>query len=566
MNKRQKLFWVQVSLVFGAALIFSLSSCGRKEMADLILINGTVWTGKTDKPWAEAVAIKGDRILAVGTSEEIRKLVRGKTGSSLDLNQALVLPGFTDSHTHFLEGGLALGSIQLKDAASREEFIARVASQAKKLGPGKWITQGNWDHQQFDPPELPQKEWIDPVTRENPVLISRHDGHMALANSLALSLAKITRETASPPGGEIQKNPLTGEPTGILTDAAIELVSQHVPEPAFAEKVAAAREAVAHAVKYGVTSVHDMGEVFSLEVYEELWRQHELNCRVFLYIPITAIDLWEKLSQRPPSNPDFLRLAGLKGFVDGSLGAATALFFEPYLDQPQNCGLLHNQMYPEGIMEERIRRADQMGLQVAIHAIGDRANSLILDIFEKIMAENGPRERRFRVEHAQHLKLPDMERMARLGVIASVQPYHLADDGRWAERRIGPERARTTYAFRSLLRSGVKLAAGSDWTVAPLDPLTGIWAAVTRQTVDGQHPQGWVPEEKITVEEAVRAYTLGGAYAGFVDDKKGTVEPGKWADLVVLDKNIFTLPADKILEARVLMTIVGGRVVYNAEE
>ncbi len=564
MKNRKKSSVVQVSLLFLAGLILSLISCGRREMADLVLVNGVVWTGKPEKPWAEAVAVKGDKIIAVGTTEKIKKHAGAKTSSFFDLNQALVLPGFADSHTHFLDGGFALRSLQLKDASTKEEFISRVASYAKKVGPGKWITQGNWDHQQFDPPELPRKEWIDPVTRENPVLITRHDGHMALANSLALSLAKITQETPSPPGGEIQKDPRTGEPTGILTDAAIELVSQHIPQPLFVEKLAAAREALAHAVKHGVTLVHDMGEVSHIEVYEELNMRQELNCRVLLYIPITAIDLWEKISQWPLSETGFFRVAGLKGFVDGSLGAATALFFEPYLDQPENRGLLHGQMYPEGIMEERIRRADQMGLQVAIHAIGDRANALILDIFEKIMAENPPRERRFRVEHAQHLRPQDIERMARLGVIASVQPYHLADDGRWAERRIGPERARTTYAFRSLLSHGVRLAAGSDWTVAPLDPLTGIWAAVTRQTADGAHPQGWVPEEKITVEEALRAYTFGGAYAGFLEDKKGTIEPGKWADLVVLDKNIFTVPPDEILEAKVRLTIVGGRVVYKA--
>jgi len=551
-------------IVFLSWTIFILASCGRKTMVDLVLLNGQIWTGNAAQPWVEAVAVRGDKIWAVGSNREIKKLAGPET-TRLDLKKALVLPGFIDSHTHFLDGGLALQKLQLNEVTSREEFVARLAAEARRLGPGRWITQGNWDHQRFSPPELPRREWIDSVTPENPVLISRHDGHMALANTLALKIAQIDRHTPSPVGGEIQKDPQSGEPTGILTDAAIDLVGRHIPAPSLAEKVEAARAAVLHAVKNGVTSVHDMGEAANLEVYQELQREAGLNCRVSLYIPITEIEVLERLHWRTPFGNDFLRLCGLKGFADGSLGAGTALFFEPYLDQPQSHGLLHSQMFPEGIMEERIRRADRLGIQVAIHAIGDQANALILDIMEKVMRENGLRERRWRIEHAQHLRPEDIARMGRLGIVASVQPYHLADDGCWAEKRIGAERAKTTYAFRSLLEKGVKLAAGSDWTVAPLNPLTGIWAAVTRQTVDGRHPQGWIPEEKISVEEAVRAYTLGGAYAEWAENLKGTIEPGKWADLVVLDKNIFSLEPEKILEAKVILTIVGGRRVYEAQ-
>ncbi len=534
-------------------------------MADLILYNGRVWTGNSNQPWVEALAIRGDQIHQVGSNREIRKMA-GPSTAIYDLQGSLVLPGFIDGHTHFLDGGFSLRRLKLKEVTSREEFVALIAQEAKKLGPGKWITHGNWDHQRLQPPELPRKEWIDEVTRENPVLISRHDGHMALANSLALKIAGIDRLTASPPGGEIQKDPLTGEPTGILTDAAIDLVSRHIPEPSFEDKVEAAQLACLHAIENGVTSIHDMGEAANFEIYQELWRRDELKCRITLYFPITEIDVFERLRLRGPFGSDWLRIGGLKGFVDGSLGAGTALFFEPYSDQPQNYGLIHSQMYPEGIMETRLRRADQLGLPVAIHAIGDRANALILDIMEKIIRERGPKDRRWRIEHAQHLRREDIARLGRLGIIASVQPYHLADDGCWAEKRIGPQRAKTTYAFRSLLDNKVILVAGSDWTVAPLNPLTGIWAAVTRQTIDGRNPGGWIPEEKITVEEAIKAYTINAAYAEFSEKKKGSLEPGKWADITVLDRDIFSIAPEEILKTKIKMTFVAGKKVFERRD
>lgn len=534
-------------------------------MVEVILLNGRIWTGNNSQPWAEAVAIEGEKIKAVDSSKVIKKMAGPKT-VIYDLKGLLVLPGFIDAHTHFLDGGFSLKRLNLKEVKSREEFISLIAQEAQKLGPGKWITHGNWDHERFTPPELPRKEWIDPVTPQNPVLISRHDGHMALANSLALQIAGLDRHSVSPPGGEIHFDPKTGEPTGILTDAAIDLVARHIPEPSFEEKLEAARLACEHALSYGVTSIHDMGEATNFEVYQELYRRGDLKCRIRLYFPITEIDAFERLRLKSSFGSPWLSIGGLKGFVDGSLGASTALFFEPYSDQPQNYGLFHAQMFPEGIMAERLRRADHLGLQVAIHAIGDRANAIILDMMEKIILESGPKDRRWRIEHAQHLRREDIARFGRLGIVASVQPYHLADDGCWAEKRIGPERAKTTYAFRSLIDNQVVLAAGSDWTVAPLNPLTGIWAAVTRQTLDGRHPQGWIPEEKITVEEAVRAYTINAAYAEFSEKVKGTIEPGKWADLVVLDRDIFHLPPEEILKTKVKMTMIAGQKAYGAND
>lgn len=531
-------------------------------MADLVLLNGAVWTINPEEPWAEAVALRGGKILEVGSNAEIKRLI-GDNTQVIDLKGDLALPGFIDVHTHFLDGGFALLSVNLREAESRKEFVEMIQEKVKELERGEWILNGDWDHQQFDPPELPRKEWIDKVTSQNPVCINRHDGHMVLVNSLALKIAGITRDTPSPKGGDIIKDPNTGEPTGILKDAAMDLVFKHIPEPSLKEKLKAAEKALEHAVENGVTSIHDMASFSTFEVYEELLKARKLTARLTVYIPITEVESFVHLKQKTPFETTFLKLGGLKGFVDGSLGSSTALFFEPYTDDPSKSGLLHAHMFPEGIMEKRIMLADESCLQVAIHAIGDKANHIILDIFEKVIRQNKDRDRRWRIEHAQHLLPEDIERMAKLRLIASVQPYHAIDDGRWAEKKIGKERCRYTYAFKYLLESGVHLACGSDWTVAPLDPLSGIYAAVTRQTTDGKNPQGWIPEEKISLEEAIKGYTLNGAYAEFSEEIKGSLEKGKLADLVVLSQNIFQIPPEEIKNARVKMTILNGKAIYK---
>jgi hypothetical protein len=534
------------------------------NMVDLAFLNGKIWTGDPGRPWAEAVAVRGDKIFAVGTTAEVRKLASG-AANLVDLGGALVLPGFIDSHTHFLAGGFALKSIQLRAARSREEFVALIAAKARELGKGRWVVNGDWDHQEFSPPELPRKEWIDAVTPDNPVCVNRLDGHMVLANSAALKLAGVTKDTPVPPGGEIVEDPATGEPTGILKDMAMDLVYAKIPEPSLAEKLEAAEASLRHAAENGVTSVHEMADAASFEVFEELAKRSGLTARVHVYIPITEVDTLARLKLKSPFGSPYLKLAGLKAFMDGSLGSATAYFFEPYTDDPGTSGLLHGQMFPEGIMEKRIMEADRAGLQLAIHAIGDRANSLLLDMYEKAVAANGPRDRRWRVEHAQHLRPADIVRFGRLGLVAAVQPYHLVDDGRWADGKIGPERARTTYAFRSLQEAGATLAFGSDWTVAPLSPVLGIYAAVTRRTLDGKKPGGWVPEEKISVEEAVRAYTTNGAYTEFAEAVKGTIQAGKIADMVVLDRDIFTIPPEEIAGVKAALTVFDGKIVYRKD-
>jgi predicted amidohydrolase YtcJ len=532
------------------------------EIADIVLLNGKVWTINSDMPWAEGVALKADKILKVGLVSEIQQNIGDET-KVIDLKGSFVLPGFTDCHTHFLDGGISLSGVQLGSARTKEDFVARIEQTARELGKGKWILNGNWDHQKFDPVELPRKEWIDAVTPDNPVCVIRHDGHMVLVNSLALRLSGVTKDTAAPEGGEIVKDSLTGEPTGILKDAAMDLVMDHIPEPSLEERLGAVEAGLALARSFGITSIHDMDYKSSFEVYKKLLEQNSLTARLYVYIPISDIELLSEHKLEQPLESDVLRIAGLKGFVDGSLGSSTALFFNPYTDDPTKKGLLASDMFPEGIMEARLMEADRSGLQVAIHAIGDRANHMILDLLEKVIHANVDRYRRWRIEHAQHLLPEDIERMNELGVIASVQPYHAVDDGQWAEKKIGEQRIQYTYAFRSLLDGGVTLACGSDWPVAPLNPLTGIFAAVTRQTLDGKNPGGWVPDQKITLEEAIKGYTLYAAYAEFAEDQKGSVEEGKLADLVVLDQNLFEIPPEKILEAKVRMTIFNGRIIYE---
>jgi hypothetical protein len=553
-----------LSIVAMAAIIFFSSSCskGGKDMADLILINGTVHTLDPARPRAEAVAVRDGRILKVGAAAEVMGLA-GKETRTIDLAGGFVLPGFIDSHTHFLNGGLSLSSIQLRDVRTREEFAAKVAAKVKDLEKGEWVQNGDWDHELFTPVELPRRDWIDSVSPDNPVCVNRYDGHMVLANSAALRISGITKATPVPPGGEIVKDPETGEPTGILKDAAADLVYRHIPEPSWREKLKAAEAALKNAAEHGVTSVHEMADASSFEVYQQLIRDGKMTARLYVYIPINEVDIYARLKLKTPFGNDDLKIGGLKGFVDGSLGSATAYFFEPYTDDPKTRGLLAPQMFPEGIMEKRILEADKAGLQVAIHAIGDRANSLLLDLYEKAAARNGPRDRRWRIEHAQHLRPQDIARFGKLGVIASVQPYHAYDDGRWAEKKIGKERVRYTYPFKSLLDGGAVLAFGSDWTVAPLDPISGIYAAVTRATSDGKNPGGWVPEEKISLDDAIKGYTTGGAYAEFAEKDKGTIQSGKLADIIVLDKDLFKIPAEQFMDVKVVLTIVGGKVVHD---
>lgn len=531
---------------------------------DLLIINAVVHTMDQALPAADAVAILGNRIAAVGSTAEIRPLAGPRT-RVIDAGGKLVLPGFNDAHVHFLSGGFSLANVDLRDAQSPQEMARRLGEYARKLPKGRWILGGDWDHERWPGAPLPTREMIDAATPDNPVWVSRLDGHMALGNTLALKLAGITRETKDPPGGLVVRDPKTGEPTGVLKDCAEDLVDRVIPEKTFEEKHIAARAGTDYAAQVGVTSLTDMSAGEDVGLYQHMLERGELKTRIYATRSIVSWETLARTGVRAAFGSDMLRIGALKGFADGSLGSSTALFFQPYSDTPDTRGLLFDQMLPEGIMLKRVEGADKLSLQVMIHAIGDEANMRILDIYQQAADKNGPRDRRFRIEHAQHLRPAEIARFGKQKVIASMQPYHAADDGRWCDKRIGPERSKDTYAFRSLLDAGAVLAFGSDWTVAPLNPMEGLKAAVTRQTLDGKHPNGWHPEQKLTLDEAIHAFTVGSAYAEFAEHLKGTITPGKLADIVMLDRDIYKINPSEIDKARVVLTVMDGRIVHEGK-
>src|SRR5438045_2975364 len=465
----------------------------------IAVINGVVWTGDPNQPRAEAVALSGDRIVAVGSTSEILARTSRQT-RIIDAKGGMVVPGFIDSHVQFLAGGLNLASVQLRDAKTPAEFIARIKAFAATVPRGTWITGGDWDHQNWGG-ELPQRSWIDSVTPNNAVWINRLDGHMALANTAAMQAARVHGAGGDVPGGTIIRD-ASGAPTGIFKDNAQSLIDPAVPDPAPAMLDRALDVAMTYANERGVTSVDHMGTWADLAVFERAHHAGTLRTRIYASVPLAT---WARLRDTVGDRgrgDSWLRIGGLKGFVDGSLGSHTAAMMQPFTDAPGDSGLLVNT--PEDLYTWT-SNADKSNLHVIVHAIGDRAINLQLNIFERVERENGKKDRRFRIEHAQHIAPADVARFGQLGVISSMQPYHAIDDGRWAEKVIGPERAKTTYAFRSLEQTGARLAFGSDWPVAPATPLEGIYAAVTRRTVADKHPGGGVPGPKITVEDALPA-------------------------------------------------------------
>jgi len=538
-----------------------LAACGRPPAADLVAY-GKVWTGDTTRPFAAAVATRGDTVLAVGDSATIAAYVGEKT-RVLANGSGLITPGFMDDHVHFLDGGFQLSSVDLRSSDSPAEFIRRLQAFAAERRPGEWILGGDWDHERWPGSPLPRHEWIDSVTPNNPVFVSRLDGHMALANRLAMQAAGITKATKDIEGGTIVRDPKTGEPTGVFKDEAMGPVYGVMPEPSEAQVDAALARAMQFAATKGVTAVGSVSAQWSQVAGLLRARKNgTLSLRFSLY---PALAGWHRVADSLVANgpgDDWIRLAGVKGFVDGSLGSTTALFFEPYADDPRTSGLLTT---PEDSLRSQIGRADSAGLQVAVHAIGEKANALVLDIYDSVAKAHGARDRRFRIEHAQHLRPQEVERMATQGVIASMQPYHLSDDGRWAGKRLG-SRVGDSYVFRSLLDHKAHLAFGSDWTVASIDPLLGIWAAVTRRTLDGKNPGGWIPEQKISLDEALHAYTTSNAYGVFAEATRGMLKPGYRADLVLLDQDLFSIPPEAIETAHIRTTVTGGKVVYQSTE
>ena len=535
-----------------------------KPSATLIVTNAAVYTEDKHQPKAEAVAVIGDLIVGVGSRAEI-DLWRGPETKTIDAGGRLLLPGFNDAHVHFIQGGAQLEQVQLTDAATPEEFAKRIAVQVKKTPKGEWILGGRWDETKWPKPDLPTKDLVDSVTGDTPIFVERYDGHEALANSTAMKLAGIDAKTPEVPGGVIVRDG-SGTPTGVFKDAAMPLIYKVIPPMTDEQRLRAARAAMKHAASLGVTSVQHMNPEFAdVAAYSVLAEKGELTTRIYAAPMETEWRDQAKVGIRHAWGSSDLRLGAVKGYADGSLGSRTAYMFEPFTDDPGNRGLLSDEMHPPRAMRDRLMQADAAGLQIRVHAIGDRAISMILDIFADIEKEHGYHDQRFTIEHAQHMAQKDFERFAKLHIIASMQPYHAIDDGRWAERRLGHERLRRSYAWRSFLNHGVTLAFGTDWPVAPLDPLLGLHAAVTRATLDGKNPGGWIPEEKITLPEAIEAYTMGAAFAEFQENKKGSITPGKLADMVILNENIFDLKPEAIRNVKVKTTILGGKVIYGEQ-
>ena len=554
-------------LALAAACLLIVTGCSKQpapaaaKPGTVAIVNARIWTGDDAQPWAQALVVDGETLALVGSDEDARK---ANAAQVVDAGGRLIVPGFTDAHVHFISGGFSLASVQLRDAHSREEFAARIKAFAATVPAGTWITGGDWDHTLWGG-ELPKREWIDSVTPDHPVWVNRLDGHMSLANGVALKLAGISRATKDVPGGAIVRD-RKGEPSGVFKDNAMSLIDGVVPAASAEMNDRALLAAMKYVNAQGVTTVHNMGTFGDLETFARAAQAKTLTTRIYAVTPLAE---WEKLRDAVTAKTyggadgrgdEWLRVGGLKGFMDGSLGSHTAAFEEPFADAPKDRGLLVN---PPEDMYKWISGADKAGLHVMVHAIGDRAIAMLLDIYERVEKEDGARDRRFRIEHTQHLRESDIPRFAQLDVIASMQPYHAIDDGRWAEQFIG-KRIATTYAFRSLLDAKARLAFGSDWFVAPATPLEGIYAAVTRRTIDDRNPGGWVPEQKISVEEALRAYTVGGAYASFDESRKGTLAAGKLADLVMIDRNLFEIPPEQIRDAKVLATVVGGKVVAGS--
>jgi predicted amidohydrolase YtcJ len=540
--------------------------------ADLVLLNGKIATMNEKNPWAEALVFSGDRIIFVGKNKMVKDYVTKET-EVIDLKGRLALPGFNDAHLHFLGGGLNFPRVDLRDCRSFEEIGERIKDKAGKLKSGSWILGRGWDHTLFNQGKWPDKTFLDKITPQNPVYLKRIDGHVGWANSLALQMSKIDQNCSSPEGGTIIKDAHTGEPIGILLENAMQLVERIIPKPSFEEQTLAIKEAVKEANRFGITSVQDNSDVEVLEVYKKLLEKDELKVRVSEWLSLELIRNHEELKRLIESFPgksNLLKPGLLKIMADGTLGSRTAFLFEPYSDEPGKSGVF---LHEEKELEDMVMLADKSGYQVGIHAIGDRANHIVLNIYEKIQKLTPEEKRRHRIEHCSVLREADILRFAKSGTVASVQPSFWSSDKKWLEQRLGKERMKGAYAFKSLLDSGTVLAFGTDWPVESLNPMLGIYSAVTRAVGAYCHTplqrnvetHGHASLQKLTVEQAVKVYTLGSAYAEFQEKEKGSLEIGKLADMVVLSNDIFSIQSEEIKDTQVEMTILGGKVVLSKQ-
>ena len=552
-----------------AILVLAPSVVEAQAAPDLVLVNARIYTVDNAHPRATALAIRGGRVLFVGSDAEARAL-SGGSSQVIDLHGATVLPGFTDAHAHLLGLGNLLQRVNLAGSASYDEVIARVKTWAKDVKPGEWIQGRGWDQNRWPTKEFPTHEALSRAFPENPVVLDRVDGHASLANTSAMRAAGVTAATPDPAGGRIMRLP-SGEPSGVFVDNAKALINRAIPAPTRENTRKAILAAIAEANKWGLTGVHDAGEsAETVGIFEELARAGNYDLRNYVMLsdpgePGSAEARRNPYIQRGPQSALYdghLWIRAIKLYADGALGSRGAALLAPYSDEPGNVGLLVSK--PEHI-EGWAELALQRGFQVNVHAIGDRGNRVVLDAFETALRKYPKADHRFRIEHAQVLSQQDIPRFARLGVIPSMQATHQTSDMRWAEARVGPERIRGAYAWRSLLNTGVVIPNGTDFPVEEVNPLLTFHAAVTRQDPTSWPAGGWFPEQKMTRQEALRSMTIWPAYAGFQESMLGSLTPGKYADFVVLDRDIMEVPDTEILSARVVSTWIGGKRVYEAK-
>jgi predicted amidohydrolase YtcJ len=551
-----------------AAIMILTASCSTKEKADLVIFNGKILTMDVNNPVSEAIAMKGEKIIAVGTDTEIESYIDQGKSKVVDAAGRLVIPGFNDAHVHF--GPLDPDFIELRYTTDPSVFTMKVKAQVEKSSPGELISGGHWEHEMFTNKKWPSKELIDAVSPDNPVILSRADGHSVLVNSYVLKASGINKNTPDPFGGVIEKDPVTGEPTGIIKENALQMI-----KTGEVKRIRTAEEekdktwqgyliALKEARQYGVTSVQIPGDA-DFAAYEKLRKEGELTTRVDIGKALTGdtvlLKNYLELTKEFPADSNWIRFGYLKAFIDGTIGSGTALMFEPFSDDPSTSGLA---MMPYEEFEKMVLAADKLGFQIGTHAIGDKGNNWVLNAYEKAISVNGKRDSRHRIEHAQNLIPSDIPRFASLSVIPSMQPTHCISDKKFCEKRIGSERTGGAYAWKSLADAGANLAFGTDYQVEPLNPMEGLYASVTRKDRLGEAGEGWHPEQKIAMEDAIRYYTLGSSYAQFMENRKGIIKKGYLADIVIVDKDLLTIPEDEIMKTRIDYTITGGKIVYES--
>ena len=558
----------RVWLALGAALcarpLGQNLAAEEKARQTVFYTHGRIYTNDPANPRAEAMAVADGQITCIGKLDHVLLDCGGSQegAETVHLNDLFVMPGFNDAHVHLGSAGADALAVELRGVSSVSEMQKRVAEAVAHHKEGEWITGSGWDHTLWPDKRFPNRQQLDAVAPNNPVILTHISGHVAVANSLALKKAEIDKSTSNPPGGEIEHDGL-GEPTGMLKEsAAMNLVRVRIPDPSIEERRRGIEVVLANVARNGVTSVQDNSAWEDFQVYQQLKEEGKLTARITEWLPFNASlnELQDRRAQGGTTDP-WLKTGALKAITDGALGSRTAAMLEPYSDDPSTTGIF---TYDLDKLRAMAIERDKAGFQLNFHAIGDRANRMALDVFEAVRKANGPRDRRDRIEHAQVVAAADFQRFKELKVIASMQPSHQTTDMRWAEDRIGPERIKGAYAWSTMLKDGVRLAFGTDYPVEPVSPFRGLYACVTRERPEGGPRNGWEPQEKISLEDCMRAYTSGSAYAQFEEGKKGELKVGEYADFIVLSDDLTKIPASQYTKVRVLRTVVGGRTVHQA--